>query len=180
MYVQLFIQVLTREKQILIKELEVRNNILKTINTKDNDECESVEKHKVMIASADKKKYNQRRNKQFYCNKSKGYTKEDCTYREPPKSTYKSINSELGKSKLNKPNEGNLDNNCQSCLIFPEKDGSFIIPQRNGINNQPEDELDKLIKNYNKSQKEYISHLLNKYQPYIDSHVVFQIGRAHV
>jgi len=47
--------------------------------------------------------------------------------------------------------ETNLDNNCYSCLIFPEKDGSFILPTK-----EPEDELDQLVKNYHKSEMEYL------------------------
>eukprot|EP00826_Nyctotherus_ovalis_P034094 TRINITY_DN2797_c0_g2_i1.p2 TRINITY_DN2797_c0_g2~~TRINITY_DN2797_c0_g2_i1.p2 ORF type:complete len:260 (+),score=69.73 TRINITY_DN2797_c0_g2_i1:653-1432(+) len=55
--------------------------------------------------------------------------------------------------------EANLDNNCQSCLIFPEKDGSFILPTKESAPRAPEDELDQLVKNFHRSEREYIARM---------------------
>lgn len=51
----------------------------------------------------------------------------------------------------------NLDTDCQSCLIFPQRDGTFSLPSPPKIVPQmkaePEDELDKLMREYNESTK---------------------------
>lgn len=53
--------------------------------------------------------------------------------------------------------EANLDSNCQSCLIFPEKDGSFILPGGEVKQRAPEDELNQLMKDFHRSEREYMA-----------------------
>ncbi len=82
----------------------------------------------------------------------------------------------------------NLDNDCRSCLIFPEKDGTFAIPQaepspveqqqqlqqpevstptlRPIQPEEPADELEQLMKNYNEQRKEYINKVTEKLSSY--------------
>ena len=143
--------------------------MLKTLNQRRNlvqNNKKICGKHKSLAVSADTKK----------AQKSK--LKEQAEYKaiyDSPKIEYPKVQkkeTKLSPMKMGPPvatnqQKHNLDNNCQSCLIFPEKDGSFIIPQKNLMPQiDPEDELDLLIKNYNQSEKEYLKKIMEKFTSY--------------
>jgi len=171
-------------------------------------------KHKVVVASADSKNKEERKLKEQQClksrskNSSKTYDRKTISSALPAQKNLKIRNlskhvstmqneknfdtlpkesrSELSEGKVEQAK--NLDNDCQSCLIFPQKDGTFVLP--NNINEPktaasnvgpvppqenkltfgdkfcPEDELEQLIKDYNNSRKEYINKVSEKLTSY--------------
>ena len=89
----------------------------------------------------------------------------------------------------------NLDDDCHSCLLFPEKDGTFMLPDMGRCSNpfltplekksstphesvDPEDELDMLMKNYNNTKKEYINKITEKLSSYQNAPFVNVMGRT--